>query len=366
MTGASLAVFLPDLRGGGAERTVLDLATSFAATRPVDLVLAGRGGALLPDVPASIRVVELGARRVTTAVPALARYLRTERPAAMLSALSHANVAAAVARGLAGPPVRLVVAEHSHLSMATAHAARRRDRAIPLLLGWAYRRADAVVAVSRGVADDLVASAGIPPSSVHVVPNPIDTVALRRSAAGPTGDPWLDGPGPPVVLGVGRLAPEKDFVTLLRAFEELRRHVDARLVILGEGPERDRLEEEIRARRLTGSVALPGFAANPYPWFRAADVVALSSRREGLPTVLLEALAIGTPVVATDCPAGPAEILGDAGTGELVAVGDVAGLAAALARTLREPPAPVADAALERYRPDVVRRRYAELLGIDA
>jgi glycosyltransferase involved in cell wall biosynthesis len=362
VTRARLAIFLPDARGGGAERTYLELAATFAERCDVDLVLATAGGDLIDRVSSSVRVIELGARRVATSLPALVRYVRRTRPDAILSNLGHTNVVAILARSLARTPTRVVVCEQNHLSTATDGSRRMRDRLLPFLLGRLYGRADAVIAVSRGVADDLGARLGLD-IDIEVIPNPIDSADLRRQAVGPSGHPWLDGEGPPVAVAVGRLTTQKDFTTLLRAVATCRASTPLRLVILGEGEERQALETEVARLGLADAVSMPGFVANPYRHMRAADVFVLSSRWEGLPTVLLETRALGTPIVSTDCPSGPATILCDGALGRLVPVGDHRALAAALIETLGERHDRTGDP-LDEYRPEVVRAAYARVLGL--
>lgn len=358
-----LTFFLPDLRGGGAERTVLGLAGALASDADVEVVLAGPdAGEFETERPPGVRLTCLGSARVLTSVPRLARHLRRRRPDAVLSGLNHANIVAVAARAMAGVETRLVVVEHNTLSAATQHATSRRDRLMPKLIGWAYPRADAVVAVSAGVADDLAASAGLERSSIEVIPNPVDLADLRRRAARPAGHPWFhDGLGP-VALAAGRLVPAKGFDVLLEAVHRARSELPLRLVVLGEGDERAKLENLIARLGLEGAVDLAGFVSDPYPYFAATDLFVLSSRFEGLPTVLLEALALAGRVVATDCPSGPREILDEVGQlDRLVPVDDPAALAEAMVAALDRPPELLSDA-LGAYDPSRVRERYTAVL----
>lgn len=333
-----LAVFLQDLSGGGAERMLLRLAEAFAERgHPVDLVLVRAEGQYLDQVPHSVNIVDLGAARTRSAVWRLSRYLDRARPAAMLSGLVHVNVAALLARAIARHRMRLVISERNTISAdrhaATTASVKLAHRAVP----FAYRRADAIVAVSDGVAQDLARFAGLARERIAVINNPVVTPALHRQAAQRPTHPWF-GPGqPPLILAVGRLAPQKDFLTLLQAFARLRSRRPARLAILGDGEERDLLVAESERLGIGADVALPGFISNPFAWMAGASVLALSSRWEGSPNVLVEAMACGTPVVATDCPSGPAQILRDGALGRLVSVGDAAALAGALERTLERP-----------------------------
>jgi len=332
-----IALFLPSLRGGGAERVMVNLAWGFVERGlQVDLVLAKAEGPYLSQVPSKVRVVDLGARRMLHSLPGLIRYLRGEQPQAMLSALNHANIVAIWAKILSKVKTRLVVSEHNNLSQSTKNAPFMRAKLMPFLIRFFYPYADAVVAVSRGVAEDLIASTGLPPEKVKVIYNPVITPELFTKADEPLDHPWF-GPGePPVILGVGRLTKQKDFPTLIRAFAMVRKERPARLMILGEGEERPNLEALVRELGLEEDVALPGFVDNPYKYMKRAAMFVLSSRWEGLPTVLIEALALGTPVVSTDCPSGPREVL-EGHEELLVPVGDTNALACTILRLLENP-----------------------------
>ena len=332
-----IALFLPSLRGGGAERVMVNLARGFAERGlAVDFVLAKAEGPYLSQLPPGVRVVDLRASRVAVSLPGLVRYLRQERPQAMLSALSHANVLAIWARSLARVSTRLVVSEHSTLSEATENATTLRARAMPLLVRLSYPQADAVVVVSHGAADDLIRLTGLPAEKVNVIYNPVVTPELFAKAHEPLNHPWFQLGEPPVILGVGRLTAQKDFRTLIRALVLVRKERPARLMILGEGEDRPKLEALVRELGLEQDVTLPGFVENPYKYMKRAAVFVLSSRWEGLPTVLIEALALGRPVVATDCPSGPREILEGGKWGKLVPPGDPEELAKGILTALQE------------------------------
>ncbi|MHC2996426.1 glycosyltransferase [Tepidiphilus sp. HLB4] len=338
MSTERLTIFLPSLRGGGAERVMVTLANAFAERGyATDLVLAAAEGPYLKDVSDQVRVVDLHAGRVSKALLPLARYLRRERPRAMLSAMNHANVVAIAARMLARVPCRLVVSEHTTISISAARAQGAVAKAVYALVPWAYRRADAIVAVSRESAADLERFARLPAGSVRAIYNPFDLDRIRRLAAEPLDHPWFAPGQPPVVLAIGRLTEPKDFPSLIRAFAAIRSCRPARLLILGEGELRGELEALVRSCGLTADdVQMPGFVANPFAYLSRCAVFVLSSRWEGLPGVLIEALACGAPVVSTDCPSGPREILEGGRWGRLVPVGDVEALADAMVATLDE------------------------------
>jgi glycosyltransferase involved in cell wall biosynthesis/thymidylate kinase len=357
-----IALFLPDLTGGGAERVMVNLARGFAERGlPVDLVLVRAAGPLLPEVAPGVRVVELRTRSVLASLPALTRYLRRERPRVLLSTLNTANVVAIWASWLARSGTRVVVRQSNTLSRTRA-AARGRRRLIPWLVEHSYRRADGVVAVSEGVARDLIQVARLAPGRVHVVPNPVVPPELHALAAEPLAHPWFQESAPPVVLGVGRLTAQKDFPTLIRAFAQVRRGQRVRLVILGEGEERPRLEALIRESGVADDVALPGFVPNPFAYMSRAAVLVLSSVWEGLPAVVVQALAVGTPVIATDCESGPREILRDGRFGLLVPMGGEDEIARGILEAIGRPKPPVPPDAWHPFTHEIAVGQYLRIL----
>jgi len=361
-----VALFLPSLRGGGAEKVMVNLARGFVERGlQVDLVLAKAEGPYLSQVPPEVRVVDLGARRVLYSLPGLVRYLRQERPQAMLSTLSHANIITLWAKKLARVSTRLVVREANTISMETTNVPTLKGKLMPHLIRIFYPWADTIVANSRGVAEDLMKLTGLSPDNIKVIYNPVVTPELFVKAEEPLDHPWF-GPGePPVILGVGRLTKQKDFPTLIRAFALVRKERPARLMILGEGEERPNLEALVRELGLEEDVALPGFVENPYKYMKRAAVFVLSSRWEGLPTVLIEAMALGTPVVATDCPSGPAEILEGGKWGRLVPVGDINALSESILAALEGAhPTKGVGSSLSTFTLESVIEQYLVVLGL--
>jgi glycosyltransferase involved in cell wall biosynthesis len=334
-----IAIFLPSLAGGGAERVMLNLARGLAESgMQVDLLIASSQGPLRPEPVAGQRVVELGASGALSALPGLARYLRTGHPRVLLSAMEHGNLVSLWAKALAGSSVAVIATVHVDLPARwKREPPRGRTRLFPLLIRHYYPKAQAIVAVSQGAATGLHAAVRLGPEQVRVIHNPIVSGELVELAGMPATHPWFLAEEP-VFLGVGRLVPQKDFVTLIRAFARVRDRVPARLLILGEGPEHAHLLRLARKLDVHDSVELPGFVSNPYAFMRRAAAVVLSSSYEGFGNVLVEAMACGTAVVSTDCPSGPAEILEGGRYGPLVAVGDVDRLADAMIEVLQHPP----------------------------
>lgn len=361
MQGVQLSVFLPSLLGGGAERAFVNLANSFADDGyVVDMVLASARGPYIASVSRRVRVVDLKCHRVFPCVLKLSTYLRRERPTALLSALSHSNVVAIGAHFIARVPTTLVVSERCKI--VDEMRVSRKDRILLRLMQLTYHRATKVVAVSRGVAEDVEQIIGVDPQKISVIYNPVVTAELLETAAESVAHPWFSAPGRPVILGAGRLSAQKDFVTLIQAFSIVRKKQPARLVILGEGEKRNELELLAHRLDVADDVWMPGFVENPFPWMRSATLFVLSSRFEGLPNVLIQAMACGTPVVSTNCPGGPAEILEKDRLGRLVPVGDAPALAAAMTASLSEPPNPAAQITALGFTAKKAHDMYADVL----
>lgn len=325
------AFVLPDMTGGGAERLTLDLMRGFLDRgASVDLVLQTAQGEFLPMVPEGVRIVELAAPRLRNAIGPLRRYFRTERPDAAIAAMwPLTSVAVLAAAGLDRGP-RLVLAEHCPL--LGQYAGNRKTLASILAsIFTTYRFADAVVAVSSGLAAEIARLAGLAPERVVTVYNPIPEPL--RSASGLS--PWTDLSGKHV-LAVGKLKQEKNFALLLDAFARLG-DIDASLAIVGEGGQRTILEARAETLGISRRVSFPGFTPTPGDWYAGADLFVLSSRVEGFGNVLVEAMHCGLPVVATDCPHGPGELLGQGRWGMLVPTGDAAALASAIRDALDTP-----------------------------
>ena len=335
--GGHIAMVLHDLRGGGAERACLRLAQGMVeAGRPVELILVQGAGAYLSDVPPGVRLTVLDLPRVSRAGTALARHFRRTRPAAVLSALTHMNIVTIMAARLSGLPLQVVVSERNQISCKAREARGAWQRALYRAVPLAYRAADRVVAVSGGVAGDLARFGRLPDRKIRVIHNPVFDPAIEARAAEAPQHPWFTADGPPIVLACGRLHRQKGFDVLLKAFARARAQLECRLVILGEGGERQHLKEQADRIGLAYDIDMPGFCANPFALMARAGAFVLSSRWEGFPNVLVEAMACGAPVIATDCPSGPREILD--GIAPLVPVDDDAALGAALIAALRRRP----------------------------
>ena len=374
-----MALLFGSFRGGGVGTSFLRLADELVARGlAVDLVVGKERHDLQHMAPAAARVVTLARAsalgtyalalradpRILPGLLAAARtrrqpsgklrhlasfasYLRCSQPDAVIAATAPLNLVAFWARRLTGLHHPLLLSEHNRFAVETDGAAPAwRYDCPPALVRHAYAEADALVAVSDGVADEMAAFAGVARERIATVYNPVSGPHLAQRAAAPLDHPWFQPGQPPVVLSVGMFKPQKDFATLIRAFAQLRTRREARLVILGDarGDAKDvAYKAELlalpSALGIAADVLFPGFVDNPQAWMARAGCFVLSSRWEGLGNVLIEALACGCPVVSTDCPSGPAEILDGGRYGRLVPAADPEAMAAAVAATLAEPPA---------------------------
>jgi len=329
-----IALYLPSLRGGGVERVMLNLARGFVERGfSVDLVLVNAEGPYLKEVPIEVRVINLSSRRVLTSMPGLVCYLYRERPTVMLSAMVHANLVAIWA-SLITRKTRIVVSVHNTISQRM-NLSSIKSKLWIMLIRIFFPFAKSVVFVSEAAKNDFLLVTKLDPNHVNVIYNPVVTPELIDKARESLQHPWFELGEPPVFLAIGRLTKEKDFTTLINAFTQVRKELRARLIILGEGKMRQQLENIVMKFNVEDDVCLPGFVKNPYAYMSRAKVFVLSSETEGLPTVLIEALAIGISVVSTDCPSGPAEILNHGEYGLLVPVGDVKSLANAMLVSLQ-------------------------------
>ena len=331
--GTDVALFLQDLSGGGAEKIMAGFANEFTGRGlRVDFVLVQATGVNLKLLSEKVRVVDLRARNTYVCLPALIGYLSRSRPRVFLSSLDLTNLMALIARMISRVNLRLVIRIENMVSVQKRSFIKKKLE--KLLLSALYPRADGVVAISTTVAEDIIEYARLQPAKVHVIYNPVVTPDLLNKAKEDSGHAWLKGGQPPVILGAGRLTEQKDFTTLLNAFAILRKQMEARLIILGEGGQRSELETLVRRLGIEAEVDLPGYVENPYSFMRQSSVFVLSSRWEGSPSVVIAALACGCPVISTDCPGGVREILADGAYGDLVPMGDAAAMAGAIGKVL--------------------------------
>lgn len=363
-----LAVLVSELGKGGMGKMRIQLVNALVELGlEVDLLFAKEHSAYSTSaLDPRVRIVRLATTNALSGVPRLAAYLRRHRPRALLTQRVRVNVLAHRARALARVTTRVYATINSHISRAVDnYPPSQRQRTLGRIRRY-FPRNDRLIAISRGVAADIGELTGCPPEQVAVAPNPVIRPDLEELAAEPVAHPWFQPGQPPVVLGVGRLTTQKDFPTLVRAFARFRQAHEARLVILGKGPHREAIADAASRADIEADFDLPGFVANPYAYMARSRMFVLSSAWEGFGNVLAEAMAVGVPVVATDCPSGPSEILEGGEWGPLVPVGDAPALAEAMARVWRSPPDAEAlkRSARERFDPATSARAYARAMGL--
>lgn len=348
-----IALFIPELDGGGAQRVFLCLAREFASMgMDVDLVVAQARGELLPEVPDEVSLVDLGGQTGWLGragfgfctVVRLTAYLKRRRPSVLLCTITGANLVAVAARAMAGSDVRLILRE----AITLRNRPNRRWLRLTKLM---YRFADGVIVLSSVMQQEMESLAGLPKGKIVCIPNPVDLRMLESRSQVPF-DPGIES----FVLAVGRMTDQKDYGTLIRSFAILNR-AEMHLVILGDGPERLALELLVVQLGLQGRIHLPGFDANPWRWMKRARIFVLSSLAEGEPNALIEAMALGLPVVSTEYDESVHALVGR--SGRVVPTGRPEQMAQAMGEVLDSPP----PAATRRFpTPADVASRYLSVM----
>ncbi len=333
-----LSIHVPYLGGGGAERAMANLSTELVARGVrVDIVVSdGKRSTYVSDIDPRVRVVDLGVRRHLFGLFPLIKYLKAERPDFLITVQPVSHLLAVLACRLSGVNTKRIASVQNYHSVELDSRTKPIKRLMLAIFPYVLRCADHVFAVAERVKTDVVENFNVPSKDVEVVYNPIAAPGIAECAEEQVDHPWFMEDSVPVVVAVGRLAPQKNYPLLLRAFAHVIRHRPARLIILGEGEQRNELQKLAKDLGIGKEVDMPGFVDNPFAYMRGADVYALSSNWEGLPSVLIEALAVGCNIVATDCPSGPREILDDGRYGRLVPVDDEVALAGAMRDALND------------------------------
>ena len=360
-----ISILLPDLRGGGAERISIDLAYEFTtAGHKVEFVLMQARGELLEEARQGFSVVDLATPRARALPLTLARYLRRRRPDALLAAMWPLTVIAPLAARLSGHRCKVLVSEHGILSAQYRDWGRAHGVALRASMAAGYRLAGHRVGVSSGVAADIATLSGMRRDAFDVVHNPVPPRPEPSSRAIRDAEALWSSPSGARIVTVGSMKPVKNHELLLRAFARLDRP-ETRLMFVGDGAGRDASLALAQELGIDKQVILAGFHPDPTPFYKTADLFVLSSDYEGFGNVIVEALACGTPVVSTDCPSGPGEILDGGRFGRLVPVGDTEAMAEAMLAALD---APVnRDALMHRaaaFLPEIAARKYLDLLDL--
>ena len=340
---ADIAFFLATSGHSGVDRLMGNLIREIARRGyHIDLLRVRGHGPHIAPLPNHVRCIDLGSRHVNSSLPGLVRYLKKASPRALLSDKDRLNRMALFATRLARVNTTVAVRIGTTVSINLENRGWGERRLQYASIRHLYPHADSIIVPSRGAGDDLNHIAGRVLPHLHVLPSPVISQHFEQLCRAPAHHPWLTDKRRPLVLAVGELSRRKDFTTLIQAFRHLASSGDPRLIIIGEGRQRQRLEQLVARCGLESRVALPGFIPNPYPFMASADLFVLSSLWEGSPVVLVEALAAGVPVVATDCPSGPREVLQDGRLGPLTPVGNADALAQAMQDILAKPPRRIA------------------------
>ena len=351
-----IAIYVSSLKGGGAERVMLNLAEGLQTqNHSVDLLLARHEGDYLKQLPDNLSVIplkhtsrlsgfftalrhsplgfkllsSLKLPRFLTLLPAVKTYIEQNKPDAIICALHNCNLSAVLAKSCTKSNVCIIVSEHIALSSFIQSVPERETKLIPFIK-LLYPLANGIVTVSNGVKNDLSDITGIPKEKITLIYNPVITPGMQKKISAPVEHPWLLSDEFYTLLAAGRLTKQKDYITLINAIELIKDQIPLKLIVLGEGTERENLTELISKKGLSDIIDLHGFADNPFAYMAHADLFVLSSALEGLSLVLLEALASGCEVISTDCPYGPSEVLQNGKYGTLVPIKNPAELAKAI------------------------------------
>ncbi|WP_174728975.1 glycosyltransferase [Mesobacillus harenae] len=326
-----ISFLLPSFDDGGVEKVTINLASELKNQGYlVEFVCFNKKGPFLSELDADMGIYELGTSRAAESIPKLIKYLKLKKPDILVSAKHYINTSVLIAKALSRTSTKVIVSGHGMYN-------GNKSGALPFLMRRLYPKADAIIAVSKGVANNISEVANIPREQIKVIYNPVITDGFLKMYESTNS---VNKAFEKQLVSIGRLSKEKDFVTLIHAFKLLKNTVPSKLTIVGEGLERAKLESLIKELNLEEYVSLPGYTGNPLEFLKGADAFILSSVTEGLPTVLIEALYTGLPIVSTDCPSGPEEILEGGKFGVLTPVGNAEALAKGIEKALSNPPDP--------------------------
>ena len=340
-TEKRIAIFVATSGHSGVDRTMQNLIPAFAGRGYlVDLLKVRKHGPELTSIPPGVKIIDLGTSHVYSSFFAVCRYLSKYRPVAMLTDKDRVNRTALFARAVSSANPYLALSCGTTLSLDLAGRGPFERWMTRNSFGKLYPYADNLIVISKGSADDLADYTGFPRRKIAVVPAPVIPASLLIETRPRPAHPWFQPGEPPVILGVGKLAPGKDYATLIRAFARVRQVKECRLMIIGKGKQESELYALAESLGVRDDVDLPGFQPNAYDFMAHAALFVHTSLLEGLGFVIIEALAVGTPVVATDCPSGPREILQNGKYGPLVPVQNHEKLAEAMLATMNNPHPP--------------------------
>lgn len=360
-----IAIFLPSLAGGGAEKVMLDLAERLSSdTCQVDLLVANKQGPCKLSPCTKVHLIDLNAGKPSRAIFKLIKYIWREKPYAIMSALTHANIALAIAHKLSLGAQRCILNERAD-ALALTKEKYGADR---LMTKWAgkicYPWAHEIIAVSAGTADSIAKLFALKREKIKVIYNLINLDNVLTQSKAPAELPWKDEL--PIIISAGRLSTQKNYPLLIAAFHQVRKQIPCHLAILGEGEERDSIENLVASLNIQDDVWMPGYVGNSQAYISRAKIFILASNYEGLPNVLIESLALNIPIISTNCPSGPAEILCNGRYGILVEPGNIQQLTNAILNALSgEHPKFSNLEAISRFDPKTILAEYKKVLGID-
>lgn len=335
-----ISFFIPSLSFGGIEANTIRLAKAFYNEgNIVDIVVVNSKNDYKERIPNGINIVDLDCDKLIFSLPKIIKYIKEKKPIALISASEGVNIITAIAKQFVkNTPTKIIISVRTHLSTEYKESNSRIKRIFPILSRFFYPGVDSIVAVSKGVANDIEQLLNIPIEDINVIYNPIVDESIADLSNEIIDHPiFQKNRNYKIILGAGRLTKQKDFKTLIYAFNEVRKTINSKLVIIGEGNERKNLEKTIKELEIENEVALIGFVQNPYPYMKNSDVFVLSSIWEGFGNVIVEAMATGTNVVSTNCQSGPSEILDNGKYGKLVEVGDYNQLSDSIIKMIEDP-----------------------------
>lgn len=348
---SKIAIVLHDLRGGGAEKMMVRLANQLAENGDdITMILITGGGENKAYLDNRVNLIELNCTRTLSAFSPLRKVLKKLKPQGILAALTHVNVITSITCLSLGWLKKLHVSERNAFSLDKKVNSSVVMKSVYFLAPWFYRFIpNPVIAVSQGVADDLIESTIVRKQDVTTAPNPVITAETIAAAKQGPQHPWLVNKETKILIAVGRLAHQKGFDMLIDAFSQISKQIDCKLIIFGEGELRKQHQKQIETLDLTNKISMPGYTNNPIAEMKAADLYVLSSRFEGSPNAIVEAMSVNTPVVAFDCPHGAREILQDGDIPYLVPNGDVNALSKACIKSLKNYTKPKYNEAVKRF-----------------
>ncbi len=368
-----IAFFIPKLTYGGAERVIIDIANNLSKRGYlIDIVLAKGGNIYLEEISPSVNIINLNCKSTILSIFSLSKYIKKYSPNGIISALSHANCVALLSRKIMNKNIKVVVSERNISYRNTLNKIGFKRIILDLLIKYLYPEAKCIVTVSEGVRESIIDTYKFKRNQVKAIFNPCDFKKINKLKSKSISNYEINNAfkseNQKIILSVGSLTIQKNYSLLIKAFKIVRREINCKLIILGEGPERSKLEELCRNLGIDSkSIFFPGFIANPFPYMKDCDLYVMSSLWEGLPNVLIQALACNCKIISTDCDAGPREILEDGKWGRLIKVNDLNELANAMIEELRSKNKNLSNSSkgrLNRFNIDKVTNQYLDALEL--